>query len=65
MAARFTVLASGSAGNSSLLQAGNFGLMIDFGLGIRRLASRLAARGCTWQSRRRRAAHPYARRPLV
>jgi phosphoribosyl 1,2-cyclic phosphodiesterase len=50
MATRFTVLASGSAGNSSLLQAGDFGLMIDFGLGVRRLAERLAARGCTWRS---------------
>jgi len=49
MATRFTVLASGSSGNSSLLQSGKFGLMIDFGLGVRRLATRLAARGYTWQ----------------
>src|SRR4051812_44768395 len=50
MTARFTVLASGSAGNSSLLQADGFGLLIDFGLGVRKLGSRLAARKLTWHA---------------
>lgn len=50
MSARFTVLASGSAGNASLLQIGDFGLLIDFGLGSRTLGKRLAARGLSWRS---------------
>jgi len=50
MSARFTVLASGSAGNASLLQVGDFGLLIDFGLGSRTLGKRLAARGFSWHS---------------
>jgi phosphoribosyl 1,2-cyclic phosphodiesterase len=48
MAFRFTVLASGSAGNASLLEAGGFGLLLDAGLGPRQLAARLAAGGRTW-----------------
>jgi phosphoribosyl 1,2-cyclic phosphodiesterase len=50
MTARFTVLASGSGGNASLLQAGDFGVLIDFGLGSRTLASRMIARGLSWRS---------------
>jgi phosphoribosyl 1,2-cyclic phosphodiesterase len=46
---QFTVLASGSAGNASLLQAGDFGLLLDLGLGPRQLAARLAAHGASWQ----------------
>ena len=43
MPLRFTVLASGSAGNASLLQIDGFGLLVDAGLGPRTLAGRLAA----------------------
>jgi phosphoribosyl 1,2-cyclic phosphodiesterase len=48
MALRFTVLASGSAGNASLLQTGGFGLLLDVGLGPRQLARRLAEAGASW-----------------
>jgi phosphoribosyl 1,2-cyclic phosphodiesterase len=48
MALRFTVLASGSAGNATLVEAGGFGLLIDAGLGPRQLAERLAAAGAAW-----------------
>ncbi|HZT80860.1 MAG TPA: MBL fold metallo-hydrolase [Gemmataceae bacterium] len=47
---RFTVLASGSAGNASLLETNGFGLLLDLGLGPRQLAARLAAVGASWQS---------------
>jgi phosphoribosyl 1,2-cyclic phosphodiesterase len=50
MSASFTVLASGSGGNASLLQYDHFGLLIDFGLGSRTLGKRLAARGFSWHS---------------
>jgi phosphoribosyl 1,2-cyclic phosphodiesterase len=46
---QFTVLASGSAGNASLLNADGFGLLLDIGLGPRQLASRLAAIGVSWR----------------
>jgi ribonuclease BN (tRNA processing enzyme) len=45
---RFTVLASGSAGNASLLEADGFTLLLDAGLGPRQLAERLAAVGSSW-----------------
>ncbi len=48
MSMRFTVLASGSAGNASLLEAGAFGLLIDAGLGPRQLGQRLTAVGASW-----------------
>ena len=48
MALQFTVLASGSAGNASLLAAGGFRLLLDAGLGPRQLASRLAKAGTSW-----------------
>jgi phosphoribosyl 1,2-cyclic phosphodiesterase len=48
MSMRFTVLASGSAGNASLLEAGQFGLLIDAGLGPRQLGQRLSAIGASW-----------------
>jgi phosphoribosyl 1,2-cyclic phosphodiesterase len=47
---RFSVLASGSGGNASLLEFNGFGLLIDAGLGPRLLASRLAAIGASWRS---------------
>lgn len=49
MALRFTVLASGSAGNASLVQVDGFGLLLDAGLGPRTLTRRLAAVGAGWQ----------------
>jgi phosphoribosyl 1,2-cyclic phosphodiesterase len=47
---RFTVLASGSGGNASLLEAGGFGLLLDAGLGPRQLAARLTAAGQSWHA---------------
>jgi len=47
---RFTVLASGSSGNSSLLEVDGFGLLLDIGLGPRQLASRLTTSGRSWQN---------------
>jgi phosphoribosyl 1,2-cyclic phosphodiesterase len=49
MSLQFTVLASGSAGNASLLLADGFGLLLDIGLGPRQLAARLAAVGASWR----------------
>jgi glyoxylase-like metal-dependent hydrolase (beta-lactamase superfamily II) len=49
MALRFTVLASGSSGNVSLIEASGFSLLLDIGLGPRQLATRLAAAGASWQ----------------
>jgi len=48
MTARYTVLASGSSGNATLLEANGFGLLIDCGLHPRFLAARLAAVGASW-----------------
>jgi phosphoribosyl 1,2-cyclic phosphodiesterase len=48
MSMRFTVLASGSRGNASLLEAGGFGVLLDAGLGPRLLAARLADAGLSW-----------------
>jgi Beta-lactamase superfamily domain len=48
MPLRFTVLASGSAGNASLIQTDGFTLLLDAGLGPRKLASRLAMVGASW-----------------
>src|SRR5579863_7728878 len=45
---RFCVLASGSSGNASLLRVGDFGLLLDVGLGPRALARRLAQIGAAW-----------------
>lgn len=50
MVPRFTVLASGSSGNSSLLEVDRFGLLLDIGLGPRQLASRLITSGRSWQN---------------
>ena len=44
----FTVLASGSSGNANLVRTGNFGLLIDVGLGPQRLAGRLRTVGSSW-----------------
>lgn len=45
---KFAVLASGSAGNAALLQAGSVGVLIDPGIGPRQLAARLRAIGASW-----------------
>jgi phosphoribosyl 1,2-cyclic phosphodiesterase len=45
---RFSVLASGSAGNASLLEMDGFGLLVDIGLGPRQLAGRLHAVDASW-----------------
>jgi phosphoribosyl 1,2-cyclic phosphodiesterase len=50
MTLRFTVLASGSGGNASLVEAAGFGVLLDLGLGPRQIASRLASTGRDWSS---------------
>jgi phosphoribosyl 1,2-cyclic phosphodiesterase len=47
MPIQFAVLASGSRGNSCLVQAGHAGLLIDLGLGPRELSARLEGVGST------------------
>ncbi|HMC63978.1 MAG TPA: MBL fold metallo-hydrolase [Gemmataceae bacterium] len=49
MSIRFTVLASGSSGNASLLEVDGFGLLLDAGLGPRQLGSRMQAVGASWR----------------
>lgn len=50
MTLRFTVLASGSRGNATLIQAGGFGVLIDAGLSARELGERLRQVGQSWAS---------------
>src|SRR5947209_2939530 len=50
MPLQFTVLASGSGGNASLLDADGFGVLLDVGLGPRQLAARLASVGASWKN---------------
>lgn len=45
MTLRFTVLASGSGGNASLVQTDSFGLLLDGGLGVKDLTARLRLAG--------------------
>src|SRR5688500_6713033 len=49
MTLRFCVLGSGSSGNSSYLEADGSGVLLDVGLGPRRLAKGLAAAGASWE----------------
>lgn len=49
MTLRFCVLGSGSSGNASYLEADDFGVLLDVGLGPRRLAKGLAAAGASWE----------------
>lgn len=48
MTLRFCVLGSGSSGNASYLEAEELGLLLDVGLGPRRIAKGLAAAGACW-----------------
>ena len=48
MSVQFTVLGSGSSGNASLLEVDGFGLLLDAGLGPRRLGAQLGAVGASW-----------------
>jgi phosphoribosyl 1,2-cyclic phosphodiesterase len=48
MTARFTVLASGSGGNTTLLELDGFGLLIDCGLHPRYLTARMQSIGASW-----------------
>jgi phosphoribosyl 1,2-cyclic phosphodiesterase len=45
---QFAVLASGSRGNATLIQAGGVGVLLDVGIGPRALAGRLASVGSSW-----------------
>jgi phosphoribosyl 1,2-cyclic phosphodiesterase len=47
--ATLTMLASGSSGNAALVRAGDFGLLIDVGIGPRTLARRMAQVGLGWK----------------
>jgi phosphoribosyl 1,2-cyclic phosphodiesterase len=48
MAPAVTVLGSGSSGNTTLLEADGVSLLIDVGLGVRQIATRLATVGVSW-----------------
>ncbi len=48
MPLQFTVLASGSSGNASLLDANGVGVLLDIGIGPRVLSGRLARVGASW-----------------
>jgi phosphoribosyl 1,2-cyclic phosphodiesterase len=50
MSVRFTVLASGSQGNASLLDVDGFGILLDVGLGPRQLARRMAEAEASWDT---------------
>jgi phosphoribosyl 1,2-cyclic phosphodiesterase len=49
MPVQFAVLASGSRGNATLVQAGGAGILLDLGLGPRALAQRLESVGWEWR----------------
>jgi phosphoribosyl 1,2-cyclic phosphodiesterase len=48
MSAEFTVLASGSRGNASLIRSGGSGVLIDLGLGARTMIERMESVGAGW-----------------
>jgi len=50
MPVRFTVLASGSRGNASLLDVDGFGILLDVGLGPRQLARRMSEASSSWEA---------------
>jgi ribonuclease BN (tRNA processing enzyme) len=49
MTVQFAVLASGSRGNATLIQAGGAGVLLDLGIGPRTLAQRLESVGSCWE----------------
>lgn len=49
MSLRFTVLASGSSGNVSLVETNSCGILVDIGLGPRQIQSRFASLGKNWK----------------
>src|SRR5262245_18074548 len=49
MGLRFTVLASGSAGNASVVGVDGFGVLLDAGLGPWQLADCFAGAGLSWR----------------
>jgi phosphoribosyl 1,2-cyclic phosphodiesterase len=49
MSFKFHVLASGSSGNASVIDAGGFGVLIDFGLSPNELAPRMQQCCVTWE----------------
>ena len=49
MSVRFHVLASGSSGNASVLEVGEFGVLVDFGLSLRQLAPRMKRCRVSWE----------------
>jgi phosphoribosyl 1,2-cyclic phosphodiesterase len=49
MSVQFAVLASGSRGNATLIQAGGVGILLDLGIGPRALAQRLESVGSSWE----------------
>ena len=48
MSVHFTILASGSRGNASLVRSGGAGVLLDLGLGPRALGHRMEAVGASW-----------------
>lgn len=50
MSVAFTVLASGSRGNASLVRSGGSGVLIDLGLGPRAMRSRMEDVGASWET---------------
>src|SRR5260370_2460078 len=49
MPVRFHVLASGSSGNACVLDVGEFGVLVDFGLSPRQLAPRMRRCRVSWE----------------
>jgi phosphoribosyl 1,2-cyclic phosphodiesterase len=49
MSVQFAVLASGSRGNATLVQAGGTGVLLDLGIGPRALGERLRSVGSAWE----------------
>ena len=60
----FTVLASGSAGNASLVESEGFALLLDVGLGPRQLANRMRAIGADLETGPCRPPDAHPQRPL-
>jgi phosphoribosyl 1,2-cyclic phosphodiesterase len=52
MPLQFSVLASGSRGNATLVKVGAAGLLVDFGLGPKAMERRLASVGSSWDDLR-------------